>query len=354
MTTVWALRNQYRTRLRAFTLVELLVVIAIIGILVALLLPAIQAARAAAFRNSCQNNLRQQGIAIHNFIDARKKLPSGGEGTDPASGKTAFDLNSTFTQLLPYIEEETVAKQFNQRYTYDDKRAPQNAIAAKAKVNIFVCPSNPFDEADPKDFGLTDYMPTSYTDIDPQTGIRNTSNIKVRMEGALGLRAAKISAVIDGTSKTVALIEDAGRNNATYIKSDKYKSGQNLDPQLTGIGIPVQVDTGTDHTSYPGYRAVARWAEPNTGNGVSGPPNATAGSLKGVINQNGQPLGGPADCQWSTNNCGPNDEPFSFHTGGAIAVFADSSTHFINDQIEPVTMRYLVTRGEGVNHGWSE
>src|SRR5213592_2349214 len=94
---------------RAFTLVELLVVIAIIGILVALLLPAIQAAREAARRSQCMNNMRQIGIAIHNHVSAKGKLPSGGEGTDWSTNGTAFDTNSTFTQLLPYLEETTLA-----------------------------------------------------------------------------------------------------------------------------------------------------------------------------------------------------------------------------------------------------
>lgn len=349
------LLNPSRQAARGFTLVELLVVIAIIGILVALLLPAIQAARGAALRNSCTNNLRQQGIAIHNHIDTFKKLPSGGEGTDfSVAGKatTAFDLQSTFTQLLPFMEETTIAKQMDLKYSYDDKRAPQNAKAAKNAVNSFQCPASAFEEEDPLGFGRTDYMPTCYTDIDKTTGIRNTTDVKMRSEGALGLRKSKMSVVADGTSKTIAMCEDAGRNNFNYIKSDKYKSGLNLDPMLTGPGVPIQPDTATDHSSYPGFRAVARWAEPNTGNGVSGPPNATAGATKGVINQNSSPLGGTTDCPWSTNNCGPNDEPFSFHPSGVNAVFADSSTHFLTDNIDPIMMRYLVTRNEGVDSGW--
>jgi len=348
--------NPGRQETQGFTLVELLVVIAIIGILVALLLPAIQAARGAALRNSCTNNLRQQGIAIHNHIDTFKKLPSGGEGTDfSVAGKasTAFDLNSTFTQLLPFMEETTIAKQMDLKFSYDDKRKPQNATAAKNRISSFECPATAFDDEDPKKFGRTDYMPTCYTDIDPATGIRNSTNIKLRMDGALALRKARLATVADGTSKTIAIIENAGRNTE-YVKSDKYKSGTALDPLLTGPGVPIQYDSGTDHPSYPGYRAVARWAEPNTGNGVSGPPNATTGNSKGAINQNNTPIGGPSDCPWTTNNCGPNDEPFSFHPAGVNAVFADSSTHFLTDQVDPVMLRYMVTRGEGKDSGWTE
>src|SRR4051812_17887270 len=96
---------RYRAAPRTgFTLVELLVVIAIIGVLVALLLPAIQAAREAGRRSQCQNNLRQLGVALSNFESSKRQLPSGGQGTLPGTTTTGYDLQSTFTLLLPFLE----------------------------------------------------------------------------------------------------------------------------------------------------------------------------------------------------------------------------------------------------------
>lgn len=97
--------NRYPRRPRGFTLVELLVVIAIIGVLIALLLPAVQAAREAARKAQCKNNLRQCGIALHNFEGAKSVLPTGGQGTIPNTNQTGFDLQSTFTMLLPFMEQ---------------------------------------------------------------------------------------------------------------------------------------------------------------------------------------------------------------------------------------------------------
>jgi hypothetical protein len=117
-----------------------------------------------------------------------------------------------------------------------------------------------------------------------------------------------------------------------------------------GFTVPPPPDAKTPS----GNRAINRWAEPDNGNGVSGPPNSVAGALKGVINNNKTPTLGPSDCPWSTNNCGPNDEIFSFHPGGAISVFADGSAHFIDETIEPVALRCLVTRAENDISSWNQ
>jgi prepilin-type processing-associated H-X9-DG protein len=278
-------------------------------VLIALLLPAIQAAREAARRSTCLNNCRQIGIA------------------NPVTG---FDKHSTFTQILPYLEQVTVATTYNFDYAYNDPRAPENQQAAKASVEIYLCPANSLRQPDPFGYGGVDYMPTVYTDIHPETGVRD--KIASRADGALAIPAAPMARLGDGTTHTIAIAEDAGRNFETLepFTTSKY-------PDLTtAVDMPPSKN-----------RAINRWAEPDTGNGVSGPPNSTLGNLKAVINNHNVAPLGPAECPWSTNNCGPNDEIFSFHPGGASAVFADGSAHFLREDVSPQTMRRLVTRDEG-------
>src|SRR5690242_10852030 len=102
-----------------FTLIELLVVIAIIAVLIGLLVPAVQKVREAAARTQCANNLKQMGLALHNYANGHQELPTGGEGTDftrAPAGPSVFDTHSTFTMLLPYVEQDNVFRQIDLNY----------------------------------------------------------------------------------------------------------------------------------------------------------------------------------------------------------------------------------------------
>lgn len=128
-----------------FTLVELLVVIAIIGILVALLLPAVQAAREAARRASCLNNLRQVGLAVHGFINSRQAFPPGYEfkiESDPSIGNRGTVVNGFFTLILPYLEQRALEASYDYRQGYDHET---NQPAINTPVAIYQCPSTPGD-----------------------------------------------------------------------------------------------------------------------------------------------------------------------------------------------------------------
>ncbi len=126
---------------RAFTLVELLVVIAIIGLLVALLLPAVQSAREAARRLKCQNNLRQIGLAVQMYGDSLRKFPTGRAGTDQYAVSWGF-------YLLPYLEERAVYESHQPTQRVD---AEANALAMRTPVALFYCPSRRGPNAD-RDF----------------------------------------------------------------------------------------------------------------------------------------------------------------------------------------------------------
>ena len=136
--------NNRRTNRFGFTLVELLVVIAIVGILIGLLLPAVQAAREAARRMSCSNNLKQLGLALHNYEAAMKRFPSsavsvGGAASQPWSGQSV---------LLPFLEGDTLFKKIDFSVGYHHPRNiqafPPYGIAA-TRVGVLICPSEPED-----------------------------------------------------------------------------------------------------------------------------------------------------------------------------------------------------------------
>ncbi len=367
-----------------FTLVELLVVIAIIGILVGLLLPAVQAAREAARRMQCSNNVKQIGLAVHNFESANRKLPHSGQCDSTGSNSTTYMIQSVPTQLLPFIEQTAVYNQFNhdansiavygaspsgagfltpsgallhknaRGLAYDDPSHPQGQLAAKAKIPAFVCPTTPIDNEsrDPiHGYGGIDYMFAAISDIDsrpgsPTYGMRTPGAgsadwLSQVVGGMLNCDKGGFGRIVDGTSNTFLSLEDAGRAHPSVANFGAFSA------RSSPVSSPPE--SVNNQAGNPGGRRVFAWADPDAAtNGYSGPSNAISpGTRAAKLNNYASPIGGPPECRWSVNNCGPNDEPFSFHTGGLNASMGDGSVRFVSDNIDGVVAKWLVGAQDG-------
>lgn len=397
-----ARRNGVR---KGFTLIELLVVIAIIGILIGLLLPAIQKAREAAARAQCANNLKQMGLALHAYHDANKYFPSSGElgnsisPVNGASQKTTFAIHSTFTLLLPYLEQNDLYEKIDLTQTYLSDTNADNPF--KHAVNTYLCPTNPIRPKtglDSAGYGYIDYQTIAYISIDPSgaTGTTVRSDATTRTMGALAMKndggfygltsGATATAGPEGVyadltaSHLGAAAGDANFNNTMFVKDGTGVLTSRPTPKAIGMEGPTQGDIldGLSNTIFitedvgrsetfntqkyaspiadatnANFRAGWRWGEPDSGNGISGPPGAKFGDkgLK-IINNNATPIGGPTTCTWGTNNCGPNDEAFSFHNAGCNVLMGDGSVKFIRDDIDLLVFRRLCTPAEKIATGY--
>jgi len=368
-----------------FTLVELLVVIAIIGILVGLLLPAVQAAREAARRMQCSNNVKQIGLAVHNFEAAFKKLPSSGQCGSTGSSTTAYTIHSVPTQLLPYIEQTVLYNMFDtsanpftlysavlqsnghfatstgallhknaKGRTYDDPGFPSGQVAAKTQVSAFICPSAPIDglSRDPvHGYAGFDYMFPDLSDVNSTVGMANFGArevptgvgewLKQVVAGMMNCDNGGLSRVTDGTTNTIMMIEDASRAHPNVSRFGALSARQ------SPLSAPADSIAWTGAAT--GGRRVFSWADPDTAtNGYSGPHNALSPASKlAKINNYGQSIGGPAECRWTVNNCGPNDEPFSFHTGGVNAAMGDGSVRFMSSSTDGIVLKFMVGALDG-------
>ena len=300
------------TRSGGFTIVELLVVIAIIGILVSLLLPAVQAAREAARRASCKNNLRQIGLALINYHDTRGSFPPESVG-DPRA-------HSWVPHILPFIEQINLYSQYDWNVDWDDAA---NQPAVNRHISFLHCPSTAGDEHRLDDIGggltasTSDYAPTSgvsslLVSVGLVPATQDRRGIMVRGRGT------PMAAVLDGTSTTLLIAEDAAR---PVFWTSQGRGPDNNDPH------------NGNYTVVNGRVRGAGWADP-----------ACQIPLHGFTYDG---LAGPGPC---AVNCTNNNEAFSFHPGGVDALFADGGVRFLAETIDIATYAALITRnGEEVS-----
>jgi prepilin-type N-terminal cleavage/methylation domain-containing protein/prepilin-type processing-associated H-X9-DG protein len=312
-----------------FTLVELLVVIAIIGILIGMLLPAVQSVREAARRTTCANNMRQMGLAALNYESAHMRFPSAGQAKDDTGANVFYTSrneleslgdasHSVQTHILPYIEGNNIFALFNVRYRYDfnpsGPEAPTNQAASQNAVDTFVCPSTSGRSSgvDAEGYGYTDYS----CPVTVAPGLSGIST-QPRWQCAFNGRSnRKIGAITDGTSNTVGIAEDAGR----------------VDVDSGGFMLVKNETFGG--RSYD--RRSWAWADPDN-----------AFNVDRLVNNNPTPRGGPASAPWSVVNNGPNEETFSFHPAGANVVLCDGSVHFLSASIDAVNFTALMSARGG-------
>lgn len=319
---------------KGFTLVELLVVIAIIGILIGMLLPAVQQVREAARRITCSNNMRQTSLALFNYESAHKQFPSAGQakrgGTGSNAGQNVFFTDkqaiesyanaapSVQMYILPFIEQNNVYDLVNLRYRYDvdpsESNAATNQQGAKYHIPIYVCPSTgrSYDN-DAEGYGYTDYS----APVTVKPGLSGNPN-QPRFKCVLnGDSDRSIASVTDGTSNTIAMAEDAGR----------------VDVNRGGFMV-IKTETMDDGTSAD--RRSWAWADPDN-----------AYNVDKLVNNSRTPKGGPPGCPWSVVNCGPNEETFSFHPAGANVALCDGSIHFINATVTADVFAALMSKNGG-------
>ena len=304
---------------RGFTLIELLVVIAIIAVLIGLLLPAVQKVRAAAARIQCSNNLKQLGLAMHNYHDTQGTFPPAYINKG-AYGTSGFSFTHGWAPfLLPYIEKQPLWNLYRWNYPLF---APENQPVVATPLKDFQCPSAPEQSRYMTDIGpfpvfhtkgaCGDYTIALGVDpvlaqrgwVDPVPDYRGT--LTNTPTPALGLSPKPIGTrfgdITDGTSNTILITEDSGRPR--------------------------------------------RWFA-----GRAGPDQALEGGpwdhFKGPVILQGSTIDGTAKPGPCALNCSNDQEVYAFHTGGANAVFADGSVHFLKVGMDIRIMARLITRAGG-------
>jgi prepilin-type N-terminal cleavage/methylation domain-containing protein len=301
----------FARRQHAFTLVELLVVIAIIGVLVAILLPAVQSAREAARRMQCSNNVRQIMLSMHHFHDAYLVLPPGAvrNASPLTAAHSKFNIPANVKHgwapfVLPFMEQKPLADKY--RWDLDWSHAT-NLPVVETHVKTFICPSTPEQKRyDVPRSAVSDYgvlNGAAAADLNP-LGLIDPGTNAVNGHGVMKVNEIiRFAEITDGTSNTFWVDEDAGRPK-------RYRRGLKLQTAVQNGNASAFSDTN-EHVIH----------------------GATA---------SGNPLVGPFAINYSNE-----DEMFSFHPAGVMAGFGDGSVRFLRDDISMKIAAALVTRGGG-------
>lgn len=330
---------------RAFTLVELLVVIAIIGILIAMLLPAVQQVREAARRTSCLNNLKQLALASLNYESARGHLPPSAE-LNLKAGSTANNGSwGVHGRLLPFLEQANIADQVDLNLGWDYQAAIDGV-----RIAVFQCPSDPRSD-ERRDFSgdnpKVSLYPTNYGFnfgtwfvFDPQTG--ETGDGVFYPDSNLG-----VSAITDGTSNTLLAAE-------VLAWTDYRRNGGPTDVAIPADepAVVAQLLTGsqfksTGHTEWPDGRVH------HTGFTATLPPNS--GPIMTRTQGSSPAISGPVDYNsWQEGKDGVNGNPTyavitsrSYHPGAVMVAHVDGSTHAVADSILQEVWRARATIAGG-------
>lgn len=215
-----------------FTLIELLIVIGIIGILISMMLPAVQSVREAARKTACKNKLRQIGIALHAYENAHGNLPMGcleWRAWDSPSSHRQFAWSA---MLLPFLEQQAVYDRIDWTLPFD---ATQNAEAAQSNIGVYVCPSKSMVAKTPGRISFGGLHGERIVDPEPDDGI------------FLHERAIEFREIRDGLSHTIAVAEDVGGPDSQWI------NGRNVFVQSHGINDPAAwVGDNEIRSAHPG------------------------------------------------------------------------------------------------------